>query len=104
MSLSTSNSKVFPRLPRILLDASEDGELDGFRFPFEMGVVAPLYYVSSKCQNQIIRTRSLSLLIRCPQKDGVWRGLGAAKMASLGAADKVGEIAIGGKNLLGWPL
>jgi hypothetical protein len=90
--------KSIASLAETLLNSSREGELDGFRFSFEMGVVAPLFYVSSKCQNQIIRTRAVSLLMRCPQKGGVWQGLGAAKMASLGAADKVKDITVGGDN------
>lgn len=90
--------KVITALAESLLHSSQDGTLDGFRFSFEMGVIAPLFYVSSKCQNQVIRTRALSLLLQCPQKGGIWQGLGAAKMASLGAVDKVKEIAVGGEN------
>lgn len=59
------------------------GALDGFQFPFQMGVVAPLFYVSSKCQNLGIRARALSLLMQCPQKKGIWDGLGVAKMTSM---------------------
>jgi hypothetical protein len=83
-------------LAESLLDVSEAGALDGFRFSFEMGVVAPLFYVSSKCQNQAIRTRAVQLLMRCPQKGGVWEGLGVAKMSSLGA--KTSGVEVVGSN------
>ncbi|KAH8597821.1 hypothetical protein B0O99DRAFT_592375 [Bisporella sp. PMI_857] len=73
--------------------AQGTGKLDGFQFSFEMGVVAPLFYVSSKCQNQEIRARSLTLLLKCPRNGGVWDGLGVAKMSSLaeGGKPKIAE-------------
>lgn len=85
-------------LAESLFNASDGGTLDGFRFSFEMGVVAPLFYVTSKCQNQAIRTRAVSLLMRCPQKGGIWDGLGVAKMASLGATENVEEVDLGETN------
>jgi hypothetical protein len=76
--------KIITSLAESLFNASENtGALDGFRYSFEMGVVAPLYYVSSKCQNQATRTKAVTLLLRCPRRGGVWDGLGMAKMASM---------------------
>lgn len=85
-------------LAESLFNASKNGSLDGFRFSFEMGVVAPLFYVSSKCQNQIIRSRAVFLLMKCPQQAGVWYGLGVAKMASLGATESLADVEMEGTN------
>lgn len=90
--------KSITMLAESLFHASRDGTLDGFRFSFEMGVVAPLFYVSSKCQNQVIRSRAVYLLMKCPQKGGVWNGLGVAKMASLGATETLADVNVGGSN------
>jgi len=91
--------KVITALAESLFNASNGtAALDGFRFSFEMGVVAPLFYVSSKCQNQAIRTKAVFLLLKCPQKGGVWNGLGVAKMASMQTEEAPPELDMGNAN------
>ncbi|KAG9247201.1 hypothetical protein BJ878DRAFT_493760 [Calycina marina] len=67
-----------------LFEASRGQDtLDGYQFSFDMDMVAPMCYISSKCHNQEICTRALMMLLKCPRKGGVWGGLGVAKMTSL---------------------
>ena len=79
-----------------LFEASRGtGALDGYQFSFEMGVVAPLFYVSSKCVDQEVRTKALMMLLKCPRKGGVWDGLGVAKMTSLSPDGVAKDVTIG---------
>jgi hypothetical protein len=39
---------------------------------FDMGVMAPLYYVILKCRNLALRRKALSLLKRAPCREGMW--------------------------------
>jgi hypothetical protein len=50
-------------------------------FSLDMGVVGPLYLVSSRCRDPIIRRKAISLLkSRCMQ-EGVWNSIVTAKVA-----------------------
>jgi hypothetical protein len=91
ISLTESNFEPFDRQFRIITDLAETlfnasdgmGSLDGFRFPFEMGIVAPLYFVSLKCNNQETREKAQLILSKCPKQGGVWDGLGVSKLKTL---------------------
>lgn len=86
-----------------LFEASHGtGTLDGYQFSFEMGVVAPLFYVSSKCVNQEIRTKALMMLLKCPRKGGVWEGLGVAKMTSLSPEGVAKDVTAGDAKRNDW--
>jgi hypothetical protein len=39
---------------------------------FDMGVMAPLYYVILKCRNLALRRKALSLLEMSPYQEGMW--------------------------------
>jgi len=86
-----------------LFEASRGtGTLDGYQFSFEMGVVAPLFYVSSKCFDQELRMKALIMLLKCPRKGGVWDGLGVAKMTSLSPEGIAKDVTLGETKTNEW--
>jgi hypothetical protein len=46
---------------------------DPVSFTFEMGVIAPLYFVALKCRDGQLRRKAISLLSTCtPRREGFW--------------------------------
>ncbi|KAF4225508.1 hypothetical protein CNMCM6457_008135 [Aspergillus fumigatiaffinis] len=41
-------------------------------FSLETGLISSLGYTASKCRNPVLRRKAISLLYRCPQKEGLW--------------------------------
>ncbi len=40
--------------------------------PFDMGVLAPLFYVLLKCRDATIRREAMAILHECPEREGMW--------------------------------
>jgi len=51
------------------------------RFHFDIGIVAALYLVGSRCKNYDVRTRVIELLFLANIREGVWDALAVAHMA-----------------------
>ncbi|KUJ17507.1 uncharacterized protein LY89DRAFT_668827 [Mollisia scopiformis] len=51
------------------------------RFHFEIGIVAALYLVGSRCRDYNVRTRAIELLFSSNIREGVWDALSVAHMA-----------------------
>ncbi|KAF7161721.1 hypothetical protein CNMCM5623_007208 [Aspergillus felis] len=56
----------------IELNASLDKDSVLTIFSLETGLISPLCYTASKCRNPLLRRKAISLLYRCPQKEGLW--------------------------------
>ena len=41
-------------------------------FTFELGMIPPLYYTAMKCRHPLLRREAVSLLERCPVREGPW--------------------------------
>lgn len=42
-------------------------------FSFELGLVPPLYIITLKCRDAVLRREALSLLRRAPAQEGLWK-------------------------------
>ncbi|KAF8851379.1 hypothetical protein BDZ45DRAFT_808373 [Acephala macrosclerotiorum] len=51
------------------------------RFHFDIGIVAALYLVGSRCRDYAVRTRAINLLFEANIREGVWDALSVAHMA-----------------------
>ncbi|KAE8447828.1 hypothetical protein EG329_010057 [Mollisiaceae sp. DMI_Dod_QoI] len=51
------------------------------RFHFDIGIVAALYLVGSRCRDYAVRTRAIELLFSANVREGVWDALSVAHMA-----------------------
>ncbi|GFF40668.1 NAD(P)H-dependent FMN reductase C4B3.06c [Aspergillus udagawae] len=56
----------------IELNASLDRDSLLTVFSMETGLISSLCYTASKCRNPVLRRKAISLLYRCPQKEGLW--------------------------------
>ncbi|GIK03827.1 hypothetical protein Aspvir_007901 [Aspergillus viridinutans] len=56
----------------IELNASLDKDALLTVFSLETGLISSLCYTASKCRNPVLRRKAISLLYRCPQKEGLW--------------------------------
>lgn len=50
-------------------------------FSFELGVVLPLFIISTKCRDPTLRRRAIALLYSINRREGLWDSQGAAKVA-----------------------
>ena len=50
-------------------------------FSFELGVVLPLFIISTKCRDPTLRRRAIALLHSINRREGLWDSQGAAKVA-----------------------
>lgn len=50
-------------------------------FSFELGVVLPLFIISTKCRDPKLRRRAIALLYSINRREGLWDSRGAAKVA-----------------------
>jgi hypothetical protein len=55
-------------------------------FTFEMGYIAPVYFVALKCRYPTLRRRAIKLLADFPRQEGLWHSTRAASIASRVAA------------------
>lgn len=51
------------------------------KFTLDMGIIAPLYQVTAKCRDPLIRRRALALLKSAHMQEGVWNSFLTAKVA-----------------------
>ncbi|EAW19713.1 uncharacterized protein NFIA_027870 [Aspergillus fischeri NRRL 181] len=56
----------------IELNASLDKDAVLSVFSLETGLISSLGYTARKCRNPVLRRKAISLLYRCPQKEGLW--------------------------------
>lgn len=54
------------------LNASLDKDAVLSVFSLETGLISSLSYVASKWRNPVLRRKAISLMYRCPQKEGLW--------------------------------
>ncbi|KAG9244158.1 hypothetical protein BJ878DRAFT_567806 [Calycina marina] len=62
-------------LSKTLISAAElDAKMGkpSLSFSTDLGVIAPLYYVCTHCQNDSFKKHALELLARCPRREGMW--------------------------------
>ncbi|KAL3421708.1 C6 zinc finger domain protein [Phlyctema vagabunda] len=69
-----------------LIEASSGGNdaapaACGFRFSFDMGVIAPLYFVATSAYAVPTRLRAIALLRKTTRREGIWDPKGAARLA-----------------------
>ena len=50
-------------------------------FTLDMGIVAPLFVVASKCRHPIVRRKAVSLLYAAPRQEGIWDSVLTARVA-----------------------
>ena len=50
-------------------------------FTLDMGIVAPLFVVASKCRHPIIRRKAVALLYAAPRQEGIWDSVLTARVA-----------------------
>lgn len=50
-------------------------------FSCELGIVAPLFLVASRCRDPLLRRTAVSLLAQCRRHEGRWDSIGAAAVA-----------------------
>jgi hypothetical protein len=72
-SFENNFSEIVALASRIVPDTSET-LLDGkpLSAAFDMGVLAPLYFVASRCRHTPIRRQALDLLRKRPTQEGIW--------------------------------
>jgi len=51
------------------------------RWSSEMGLMPPLYFTATSCRDPVIRRRAIALLEASPGREGLWDGVGAARVA-----------------------
>ena len=56
----------------LFINLSEGQPASEILFTFEMGLVPPLYFTSTKCRVPAVRRRAMSLIKRAPGKEGMW--------------------------------
>ncbi|KAI9775345.1 MAG: hypothetical protein M1839_001261 [Geoglossum umbratile] len=67
-----------------LVDAYTNPPSPGQRpsnFSFEMQLIAPLYFIATKCRVKWIRRKAIALLFRTTSKEGPWDSIRSAKVA-----------------------
>lgn len=50
------------------------------RFAFDTGILPPLYLVTIKCRDPLLRRRALQLMERYPRREGVWDSVATAHL------------------------
>jgi len=50
-------------------------------FTFNLGIIAPLYFTSTRCRDPLIRRRAMCILSNCNRKEGIWDSSIAAGIA-----------------------
>jgi len=63
---SCGNSNATPRTPSFTLD---------------VGIVGPLYEISRKCRDPVVRRKAIAVLCDFPRREGLWDGMLAGKVA-----------------------
>ncbi|KAE8445246.1 hypothetical protein EG329_013618 [Mollisiaceae sp. DMI_Dod_QoI] len=66
----------------VQLVALEKESLDQQFFSFEMGIIFPLFFTSSKCRDPTIRRRAVDLLASMNHQEGSWEGVAAARVSA----------------------
>lgn len=52
-------------------------------FSLEPSLLAPLFFVATRCRHPGVRREAISLLFSCPRKEGLWDNFSAAKRAQI---------------------
>lgn len=84
---STSSSTSVPASPRKIIF-------------FDMGVIAPLFFVILKCRTLTLRRRALNLLRRSPRREGMWHRRSVVRYAEwkVGIEEARGRALLGGRE------
>jgi hypothetical protein len=67
--------RLITNMARSLILAAEQDTQNGrqaLTFSTDLGVIGPLYFTCSKCPDNALRNEALSLLKRCPRREGMW--------------------------------
>ena len=74
--------------------------LNSSTFLFDMEIVSPLYYVSTKCRHPVIRRRAIKILKNTQRREGLWDSNMAAAIAErIMAIEEVNLTSLDGSQL-----
>lgn len=71
-------STLVESFARLLDEPTLAEQMDVQPFVYDLGIIAPLFWIAFKCRHPVIRRQAISLLSRAPRQEGSWDSSSAA--------------------------